>query len=137
MHAQVIWKRLYRTGSFQDPGTLYHLRNTVNRSNVTRSPKDNFNECEDFFFTVVRAHIVAASMEVLGMGSLHEPPTKYVFPDTHEMSPEQRKGLLITPAKDVISKFFNLGLHSSKCHNVISLQCTAACMHHFQCHKYM
>lgn len=91
----------------------------MNRSNVTKSPKDNFNECEDFFFTVVRAHMVAASMQVLGMASLHEPPKNYVFPDIHNLSPEQRQGILMTPARDIVSKFFNLGLHSSKCHNII------------------
>ena len=112
---QVIWKRLYKAVSFQDAGTLYHLRNTVGRSNVTGSPKDNFNECEDFFFTVVRTHIIAAAMEVLGMDSLSESPKKYIFPDPRDLSSEQRKGLLMTPALEVVTKFFSLGLHSGNC----------------------
>lgn len=35
MYIQVIWKRLYKPASFLDAGTLYHLRNTVHRTNVT------------------------------------------------------------------------------------------------------
>lgn len=115
VNMQVIWKRLYKTVSFQNTGTLYHLRNTVGRSNVTGSPKDNFNECEDFFFTVVRAHIIAAAMEVLGMDSLIDTAKNYVFPNPRDLSSEQRKGLLMTPALDVVTKFFSLGLHTSKC----------------------
>ena len=120
---QVIWKRLYKAGSFQDAGTLYHLRNTVGRSNVTGSPKDSLNECEDFFFTVVRAHIMAAAMQVLGMESLCEAPKNYVFPDPCDLSSQQREGLLLTPARDVVTKFFSLGLHSSKCLKPFDILC--------------
>ena len=144
-----------------DAGTLYHLRNTVHRTNVTSlfsssviyyayiimdgnidgvytyrephscthsiclliafagSPKDSFNECEDFFFTTIHAHIVAASMQILGMTSVHDSPTMYVLPDDMTtLTKAQKRGLLLTPAGDILSAFFRLGFTSSKQYSV-------------------
>ena len=98
-----------------DAGSLYHLRNTVHRSNVTDSPKENFNACEEFFLTAVHAHIAAASMQILGMNGLQESPTKYVFPDNIDSLPgEQKKNLLQTIACDILSKYFFIGFNSSE-----------------------
>ena len=98
-----------------DAGTLYHLRNTIHRSNVTDSPKDSFNACEDFFESVVRSHMVAAAMQTLGMKNTHDSPTMYKFPDNVDSLPnEQRKELLSTVARDIVSKYFSLGFNSSK-----------------------
>ncbi len=35
-----------------DGGTLFQLRNLINRRNVRKDPSDNVNVCEDFFLTV-------------------------------------------------------------------------------------
>ena len=48
---QAIWKRLYRTSSARDRGTLYHLRNAINRRNVIAKPKDAMDACKEFFGT--------------------------------------------------------------------------------------
>ena len=40
---QVIWKRLYKTSSGMERGTLYQLRNAINCRNVTKSCKNDMN----------------------------------------------------------------------------------------------
>lgn len=57
-----------------DGGTLYQLRNLVNRRNVVSSPFDAFLEL------VTTAHILAAATKVFGMDSLSEPPYPSLFP---------------------------------------------------------
>ena len=55
-----MWARLYKTNSSQDGGTLYQLRNLINRRNVVGDPKKDMNACEDFFELVTKAHVLAA-----------------------------------------------------------------------------
>ena len=62
---QVIWKWLYSKQSSTEMGTLYQLKNTINRTNVPSDPKDNLNACEDFLGVVLEAHIVAAAKTIL------------------------------------------------------------------------
>ena len=45
---QVFWKRLYKTTSGTDRGTLCQLRKLINRRNVTNALKKNVNASEDF-----------------------------------------------------------------------------------------
>lgn len=51
-------------------GTLYQLRNKLNRTNVVVKPVKDFNACDDFFIQVVSSHIVAAALEIL---DIHDP----------------------------------------------------------------
>ena len=63
--AQVIWTRLYKTDSSMDGGTMYKLRNLINRRNVVTDPKKDLNACEDFFELITKAHIIlAAAMKI-------------------------------------------------------------------------
>ena len=70
----MLWKRLYKTTSGRDRGTLCQLRNLINRRNVTKSPKNDVNAAEDFLEVVVVGHILTAVMSYLGMSSLHDKP---------------------------------------------------------------
>ena len=45
----MFWKFLYSAKSPSEHGTLYQLRNVMNRRNVVKKPIDNFNACDDFF----------------------------------------------------------------------------------------
>ncbi len=47
-----------------DGGTLFQLRNFINRRNVKKDTSDNANACEDFFLTVTEGHILAATTVV-------------------------------------------------------------------------
>ena len=46
-------------------GTLYQLKNLINRTNVPSDPKHNLNACEDFLGVVLEAHIIAAANTML------------------------------------------------------------------------
>ena len=76
---QAIWKHLYNTKSFSEHGSLYQLRNLINRRNVVSNPVDNFNACDDFFDTVVTSYVLVACMLILGMDSLTDVPQPNSF----------------------------------------------------------
>lgn len=48
-----------------DKGTLYQLKNTINRTAVPTDPSDNMKAAEDFLLVVLHAHITAASEAIL------------------------------------------------------------------------
>ena len=87
----VIWTRLYKSSS--SIGTLYQLRNLINRRNVVMDPKDDMNACEDFFELTVNAHILAAAMTILGMNSLSDDPSPQIFPQNLSTSCDQEVAL--------------------------------------------
>ena len=65
MNLQVIWKWLYSKKSSTEMGTLYQLKNKINRTNVPTDPPYNLNACEDSLRVVLEAHIVAAANTIL------------------------------------------------------------------------
>lgn len=71
---QVIWKRLYKSYSVCERGTLYQLRNILNRTNVKPNPKDNVNAAHDFIDVITMGHILAATMELFNMTDLRVVP---------------------------------------------------------------
>lgn len=58
---QTIWQILFSTQSASDKGTLFQLKNLVNRSAVPTDPGSNMKAAEDFFLTVLYAHIISAA----------------------------------------------------------------------------
>ena len=57
--AQVIWKRLYSTRSTSEKGTMYQLKNLINRSAVPLDPQDNMKAAEDFLLFLLHTLIQA------------------------------------------------------------------------------
>ena len=64
-------------------GTLYQLRNLINRQSVVKKVKSDVNACEDFLELVVTGHVVACAMKILGMSAVNEIPSSAVI-DTPE-----------------------------------------------------
>lgn len=54
-----MWKRLYSSKSAMDRGTMYQLKNLINRS-VPSDPSDNVKAAEDFLLVLIHAHVLAA-----------------------------------------------------------------------------
>ena len=73
----MFWKLLYLAKSPSEHGTLYQLRNVINRRNVVKKPIDNFNA----FMTVVISHILVVAIKYLKLKSLSEIPSDDVIPD--------------------------------------------------------
>ena len=96
----MVWSWLYDTKSFLQEGTLCHLRNLIDRRNISATAADDFNACEDFFVTVVHSHIVAATMDYLQMKTVKDTPIHPVLKEGIWLeSDDERRDAL-----DVISK---------------------------------
>ena len=81
----------------------------MHRSNVSEMPKDTFHACEDFFLTVVRAHIIAATLKTLGMDNIHDKPLLYSLPQNLESLPDHDlQSLLFSLVRDIVGKHFSL-----------------------------
>ena len=57
-----------KKSSSVDKGTLYQLKNAINRTSVPMSPADNMKAAEDFILVVLHAHILAAAAEICESG---------------------------------------------------------------------
>ena len=105
---QVVWSRLYKTDSSQDGGTLYQLRNLINRRNVVTDPKKDMNSCEDFFELITNAHVLTAAMEKFEMKSLTDAVSSNMFPVDRELSSEERSKTLDSAVRAIISEFIDI-----------------------------
>ena len=103
----MVWKRFYDTKSFLDKGTLYQLRNAINRTNISESV-DDFNACEDFFVLVVRCHIVAAAMQYLSMKYISDAPSHpLLVQDLWLKSEDERRDTLQGVVMEVVLLYVN------------------------------
>ena len=99
-----MWTRLYKTSSSQEGGTLYQLRNVINRRNVVCDPKNDMNSCEDFFELVTTAHIIVAAMKIFGMSKIDDKPDEKLFP-----SDTDNPAIILKEAvKKILSLFVDL-----------------------------
>lgn len=92
-----------------DGGTLFQLRNLINRRNVGKDPRKDMNASEDFFLLVVESHIVAAAMKVFNMSSVDSTPCKAFFPDgSASLDSEKRRNILLLAADSVLEQYVDL-----------------------------
>ena len=105
----MIWKRLYKGSSNIDGGTLYQLRNIINRRDVVKNPGKNMNACEGFLEVVVEAHILSASMSIFGMHTVDDKPSETFFPDgVFKLNTLQQHRVLLLATRTVVEKFVDL-----------------------------
>ena len=97
-----------------EKGTLYQIRNLINRCDVSSSCKKHMNANEDYFQLVVSGHTLAAAMELLGMSSVNDTPTSaLISPDVWMLDDSQRKSKIIAIARKLVDKYFHLSAHFS------------------------
>lgn len=92
-------------------GTLFQLRNLINRRNVTKRPKKDVNASEDFLEVIVTGHILTAVMSCLGMSSLNDMPLSSVL--SHDMwmqDDEVRRKILREIASHVVNQHVDLAV---------------------------
>jgi len=98
-----------------DGGTLYQLRNLINRRNVVSDPSNNVTACEDFFLMVVEAHILSAAMKVFEMKSVEDTPVRRLFPDgSSDLDSLQRRNIMILAIDEVLKKFVDFNYNMKK-----------------------
>ena len=110
LYNQVAWKRLFRASSKMDGGTLYQLRNLINRRNVVSDVTKNVSACEEFFDLVVESHILSAAMTLFNMKSVDAEPQNptYFPPGSIDLDSLQRRKLLLLASDEIVSKFVDL-----------------------------
>ena len=64
--------RLYKTNSGLSAGTLFQLRNLINRRNITADVTKDINVSEDFLELMVASHVIAAAVQLVGSNSVEE-----------------------------------------------------------------
>ena len=82
---------LFSGTSSQEGGTLFQLRNLINRRNVVTKVKMDMNVTEDFFEVITTGHVVAVSLHTCGMINLEDTPRIPPFDvNMDELSPHQK-----------------------------------------------
>lgn len=100
---------MYKTCSGMERGTLYHIRNVINRRNVSATAKSNVNASEDFLEAVVIAYILAAVMHYLGMSSFDDMPLSSII--SHEVWMENnavRSSTLSGISRHIVDQYVDL-----------------------------
>jgi len=59
---------------------MFSDRNLINRRNVKGDVHQAYTQCRDFFILEFETRVVAAALQVLGMSTLDDTPTKIRFP---------------------------------------------------------
>lgn len=107
-HVQVIWKRLYKSYSVCEKGTLYQLKNVINRTNVKAKPKDNANAAHDFITLITTCHILSAAMQLMNMRELKDVPVdELVDENTWMLTVSERKKILDQISRKIVNAYIN------------------------------
>ena len=98
-------------------GTLYQLRNLINRRNVVKKVKSDINACEDFLELVVTGHIIACAMNVLGMSAVNKTPFSTVIDSPEDAwikGDVERKAILTDVTSRIVDRFVDLSTTFAK-----------------------
>ena len=100
---QTVWQLLYSPKSVMNMGTLFQLKNVINRSCVPRDPKDNMKAAEDFFLHVVYAHIIVVgrATNVFNTASTAAELAKLIVAN-HILLPSSEGGKKASPCADKV-----------------------------------
>ena len=90
-------------------GTLLQLQYLINRTNVPSKMKKDVNAAQDFFETVVIAHVVAAAMQFFNMKTVQDKPASAIFSQLlAEDNIESRKKLFHSALVGMVRNFLNI-----------------------------
>lgn len=104
----MIWKRLYSSYSVREQGTLYQLKNIINRTNLKANPKDSVNATHEFITLVTTCHILSAVMQLMKMSELNDiPDDELVDEETWMLPAEERKHILSQISHKVVDTYVN------------------------------
>ena len=92
-----------------EKGTLYQIRNLIDRRNITNKPKDIVNAAEDFVELVTVSHILTAAMSYLGMTAVNDLPSATAVPREAWMEDDDhRRRILQSISAKIVDKYVDL-----------------------------
>ena len=109
----MYWSILYKCTSSQEGGTLFQLRNLINRRNVVKDVRNDMNATEDFFETVGVGHIIAATLQFFGMEDISDSPHNQSLQDAVKLPQAEKWLVLSTCIGDLLQKFWSWAHHCS------------------------
>ena len=103
----MCYSHLYNTHSQSDIGTLYHLRQLIDRRGVSTDVKHNYHACADFFRCAVEAHIVAAGCEFFGVSTDDDARPQHHAPPSSHTSQERARNYILPMLDQFIDSFIS------------------------------
>lgn len=92
-----------------EKGTLYQIRNLIDRRNITKHPKSNVNAAEDFVEVIIISHVLTAVKKYLGMNSIHDLPSPSVISHDVWMADDtERSQILADISVHIVNKYVDL-----------------------------
>ena len=85
------------------------MQNAINRRNVKKEPKEDFNACQDFFTLVVESHILCLAMNMFDMEDLRSVPNNDVLNSGIQRKVDKSK-LILDTAQLIISEVIDLSM---------------------------
>ena len=104
---QVIWKRLHNTSSGIDCGTLYHLRNYIQRRNIRKQIQSDPTACEDFF-QQVEAYVTTAALNALDMHSTEDTTINYQGNNWADLDTSGKLKFFNSMVSNIVTQLVNL-----------------------------
>ena len=101
---------------------MFSDRNLINRRNVKGDVHQAYTQCKDFFILEFETRVVAAALQVLGMSTLDDTPTKIRIPQLAEGDNGQSVlGMLFLHkvSRAILDSFICTNSHSSRIVNAI------------------
>jgi L1 cell adhesion molecule like protein len=96
---EVVWKEFYETKSLSDKGTLYQLRNAVDRRDISTRASGKYNCCDDFFNLVVSCHVIAAAMQFFSMKDTNYIPVHHLLTSDLWLEDHDKRRVIIQAVK--------------------------------------
>lgn len=110
----MIWKYFYSPLSSSDHGTLYQLRNKLNRTDVVKTPKNNFNACEDFIDIITAGLVISATLTTFHMDSVSDSPSDTNLQNLWTLPDNERRAALMSMCEQVYDQFIRLSYDSAQ-----------------------
>lgn len=97
--------KYFKPESCREQGTLYQLKNLVNRRNVSKNVSSNYHAASEFIDLVTDCHVIAACLEYCGMGNL-ESQCKKIPTALHLADSTVKRRVLRHLVGEIVDTFF-------------------------------
>ena len=102
-----------------DTGTLFQLRNVINRRNVITDVSKDLTACEEFMQLATIAHVVSAAIHIAGVTNMSELSSKIMSTDKPMAAV---KSLVKTLISEMVRIEYIAGTSESACPSIDSVQ---------------